>query len=685
MGVLHFEPSARLQQFLGRELIADANLALSEFVKNSYDAGATEVYVDLTVASRTPEDQLIRISDNGTGMTLDEFKANWMHPGFSYKVNAIPSRSARPRANTPEARRAARIPIGEKGIGRLAAGRLGERLHVYTRRRRRDPWLHVFFDWRAFRDMNIALNKVPIRFDFDTMPEDTRFDTGTIIEIEDLTLNWAGRVPGRKSAGRSDSRVGRLRQDLEILILPLEPLGQEFRLLLASDLSEHSPFLGQVTPADMQLMEYRCDFELEQTTRGLRVKRRVTRSPTIAETVGRPRTTRDTITVRPGAPATEDPSSHPGLLDCGPFHGTIYYAPWSGSARRLQELHVQSGVFVYRDGVRVEPYGGPEDDWLGAQARKASRQGYAAIQPKQLYGFVAISKRTNPSLIDMSNRQGLLENEAFEQFVTHARAEFRNFEQIVFDEFVQPAWEEDADRAQRVAERTQTSSAVIIRDLVHSLRQPVAGLGAELGNLGYVLEAFPIPDETRAKLEEVRERATAHLHDLDALVTEFLEVRPEADIEPVSTRDIVTAAVAAVQNLATTNGVDIEADVADRTVVARPLYLQRAVTELIRNAVQAQRPRGAKRRWVRITTGAEDGTTIITVADNGVGVEPAIAARLFKEPVSTTGRHGAGLTNARDLVATFRGHIELANPGEQGAVFRIRVPSMGEVRKELRG
>src|SRR5205823_3570795 len=127
--------------------------------------------------------------------------------------------------------------------------------------------------------------------------------------------------------------------------------------------------------------------------------RRVTRSPTIAETVGRPRTTRDTITVRPGAPATEDPSSHPGLLDCGPFHGTIYYAPWSGSARRLQELHVQSGVFVYRDGVRVEPYGGPEDDWLGAQARKASRQGYAAIQPKQLYGFVAISKRTNPTLV----------------------------------------------------------------------------------------------------------------------------------------------------------------------------------------------------------------------------------------------------------------------------------------------
>ena len=243
MGILHFEPSARLQQFLGRELIADPNLAIAEFIKNSYSTGATDVYVEFHVADLRPPEQLIRISDNGTGMNLDDFKANWMHPGFSYKVNAVPSQDAAPRADTPQARRDARIPIGEKGIGRLAAGRLGERLHVFTKRRRRDPWLHVSFDWRAFMDMDMALSKVPIRYDFETEPDDARFDAGTIIQIEELTVNWAGRVPGRKSAGRSDSRVGRLRQDLEILILPLEPLGEDFRVLLASDSSEHGAFL----------------------------------------------------------------------------------------------------------------------------------------------------------------------------------------------------------------------------------------------------------------------------------------------------------------------------------------------------------------------------------------------------------------------------------------------------------
>ena len=685
MGVLHFEPSARLQQFLGRELIADPNLAIAEFVKNSYDAGATDVYVDFQVADLRPLEQVIRIIDNGTGMNLDEFQVNWMHPGFSYKLNAVPSQDRKPRADTPQARRDARIPIGEKGIGRLAAGRLGEKLHIFTRRHRRDPWLHVLFDWAAFKDMNMPLSKVPIEYDFETEPEEPRFDSGTIVQIKELTLNWAGRVPGRKSAGRSDSRVGRLRQDLEILVLPLEPLSEDFRVLLASDLSEHSPFLGQVTPADMQLMEYRYDFTIEQAPAGgVRVRRKLARSKDIAEKVGKPRTTSDSVTIPSGRPPTDDPRSHPGSLECGPFHGTMYYAPWSGSARRLQELHIQTGVFVYRDGVRVEPYGGPDDDWLGAQARKASRQGYAAIQPKQLYGFVAISKRTNPEMIDMSNRQGLVEDEAFEDFITHSRAEFRNFETIIFEEFVEPDWEGDVDRVQKLAERTQGSSAVIIRDLVHSLRQPVAGLGTELGNLRFVLENFPIPDETRARLDEVRQRAAAHVDDLDALVTEFLEVRPEADVEPVAIRDVVAEAVAAVNNLAVTNGVEIEVDVDERTVVARPLYLRRAVTELLRNAVQAPRAKDADRRWVRITSGVANGSALITVADNGIGVDDTIASRLFREPVSTTGRQGAGLTTARDLVATFRGQIELVNPGEPGAVFQIRLPSMGDLRKELR-
>src|ERR1700682_1480183 len=85
-GKLHFVPSARLQKYLGSELIADPDLAVSEFVKNAYDAGASEVHVGLQIADRPLADQVLTIVDNGIGMSLPEFKENWMQPGFSAKI-----------------------------------------------------------------------------------------------------------------------------------------------------------------------------------------------------------------------------------------------------------------------------------------------------------------------------------------------------------------------------------------------------------------------------------------------------------------------------------------------------------------------------------------------------------------------------------------------------------------------
>src|SRR4051794_27081546 len=83
---LYFKPAARLQRFLGRELIADPNLAIGEFIKNAYDAGASRVVVEFIVAGRRSFDQIIRIADDGVGMTFAEFRTNWMAPGYSEKA-----------------------------------------------------------------------------------------------------------------------------------------------------------------------------------------------------------------------------------------------------------------------------------------------------------------------------------------------------------------------------------------------------------------------------------------------------------------------------------------------------------------------------------------------------------------------------------------------------------------------
>src|SRR3954463_12825586 len=61
---LHFRPSARLQSILSRELVADPNVALLEFVKNSYDAHASDVLVEFDLGERAA-DGVIYVADNG--------------------------------------------------------------------------------------------------------------------------------------------------------------------------------------------------------------------------------------------------------------------------------------------------------------------------------------------------------------------------------------------------------------------------------------------------------------------------------------------------------------------------------------------------------------------------------------------------------------------------------------------
>lgn len=80
---LPFRPRARVLQLLGDELIGNARLAVFELVKNAYDADASQVIVRLeTRPNHTP---LIRISDDGVGMSLETIRSVWLVPGNDHR------------------------------------------------------------------------------------------------------------------------------------------------------------------------------------------------------------------------------------------------------------------------------------------------------------------------------------------------------------------------------------------------------------------------------------------------------------------------------------------------------------------------------------------------------------------------------------------------------------------------
>ena len=266
--VFQFTPSARLQHYLGNQLIADPNLAIIEFVKNAYDAGAAHLYLNFRISD--PNHTALVIADDGTGMDEQSFEANWMRPGFSAKSPDAPAQSRKSPRSAAARREAGRIPAGEKGIGRLAAGRLGQSLEVFTRTQSNAPWLHVFFDWRSFDDMTRSLQEVGVPYDFESKPESPPVQSGTILIVRNLGQRWDTWVPGRPAAGRSRTRLGRLRQDLELLVRPLTASNKiDFTIHLNSDSFLEKRDIATITPRSaLRAADYQYSFEFQVDDRG---------------------------------------------------------------------------------------------------------------------------------------------------------------------------------------------------------------------------------------------------------------------------------------------------------------------------------------------------------------------------------------------------------------------------------
>lgn len=675
-GTFRFDPSARLQRFLGRELIADPNLAVAEFVKNAYDAGSSQVVVDFLLADHPREHQILTIADDGTGMTRQQFEDNWMRPGYSYKAGGGPAPSGASSTRDASARQARRAPIGEKGLGRLAAGRLGNRLEVWTRTNPRGPWLHVTFKWADFEGMNRSIRSVPISWRLVSDAPERSFDSGTVVQISDLTINWGGRVPGRKTTGRSDVRLGRLRQDLMLLVQPIGSTAHDFEVTITADDRALRNFLGPLRPARPQLLDYRFDFRISRTSAGApRVHWRLVRSREMAEKVRRDAVTEGRS--KPGGDGWEN--DRPETLRSGPFSGHFFYSP--DSAQRARDLAIPQGVFLYRDGIRVDPYGNPDDDWLGAKSRKAVRQGHAAIQPKNLTGYVDISKSKNPDLVDMSNRQGLVETPAYEDFLVHTRAEFRRFEELIREEYLGLSWEPPEEKTRRAADRATRYAQTITRAVAHTLRQPVAGLDAELSSLRAIADDLPKGD-LRGELLEVHARSMDHLEQIDSSVERLLGLATEVRIERVPLKAAASNAAKAVGALAETHGVKLRFETAtDLEVTASKDVVHEAIAELVRNAVQAPRASGVTPEVV-IQTRRSDGAAQVRVTDNGIGLSPAARDKLFSGK-SSKGRPAQGLVSIRELLALFRANVTVDSTANGGATFVLTFPTDEEVRKEI--
>lgn len=384
-----FKVDARALLSLGRESIKDNTTALVELVKNSYDADADNVDVELLGDRRTG---LIRVADDGVGMSSRDINAKWLRIGFSEKRRK--KVSAKGRRET-----------GEKGIGRLSADRLGAMLELRSQKATGKP-VAIAVNWDQFDVDGAEIGSVEIQELDDSTPvlpsHGKKAKSGTEIRISKLRQGW------------SPEDLKALETELSTLVPPAVAV-KDFAIWIKTSSKEKfrrvaSPFEGV---AELHFDgQFDSRGKLSYTISARPRKQGDARVPVEHETIAYSK-------LLPGTTAKHS---------VGPVRVQLSYFLRAGvdlggfSVSQLREyLDTYGGVRIYRDRIRVKPYGDPahaEGDWLGLAERKVRNPAGAArsefrIAANQLTGAVYIGRDVNPRLVDSAAREGLVHGEAF--------------------------------------------------------------------------------------------------------------------------------------------------------------------------------------------------------------------------------------------------------------------------------
>ncbi len=391
-----FRPRARVLQLLGDELIGSARLAVFELVKNAYDADANEAVVRLDLVS-APE-PVIAITDDGEGMTLDMLRSVWLAPGDDHRQQQRLSDRRTVKHN--------RLPLGEKGLGRFAVHKLGNRITLVTRALNADECV-VDIDWNEL----IArpyLDEAPVTIRVRRPETFSDGRTGTRIEVRQL-----------RTAGWSRGEVRRLHNQITSICSPFEePGGFEAKLLVPGhegwidDLPDINEILGRaIWKFSFRACNDAFDWTYEfRQVPGFNLDSRVVKKS--GDRLKLPSRSGDD---RMEKKVVADATVFKGI---GPVTGEFYVYDRDREVRRrvpdirLLESYLDEtgGVRVYRDGIRVYNYGELGDDWLGLDLRRVNVP-TRRISRNIILGAIHLSLKESTGLVEKTNREGFVENE----------------------------------------------------------------------------------------------------------------------------------------------------------------------------------------------------------------------------------------------------------------------------------
>jgi signal transduction histidine kinase len=671
-GTVSFEPRARIMKLLGGELVSDEVVAVTELVKNAYDADARTVTIEFRdVLSGDSE---IIVSDDGHGMSIEEVTDYWMQPGGTTKSGARKATS-----------RGGRKVLGEKGIGRFAVDKLGAKLEMTTRKKGQTKEVLVGFDWRDFEHDTRMLCDVHCAWE--VRAAQTLRKQGTELRITGLHVQWNERLFRKLCL-----RLGRLKTPFAD--------ADNFKMVIESD--DFPDYSGEVSVdyLDRSPHHVEAQFDGDQV-----------------------------VTLIDGDGQAEDLVwNGDGYLDCGPvrirFFGFDLETPSISKLGPIREvrgwLREWTGVSIYRDGFRLSPYGEPSDDWLRLDQRRVNNP-VVRLSNNQLIGFVEISREQNPNLVDQTSREGMIANKAFEdlrrlslfvlqqmeakrQLTRHPVTRGPSSENCSAALHRSVAEELDSLAEASASVRPEKLRAIArrVRDNAEGEQRRARALADGYGELAAVgqiaevttLRVSSIVGQIKRDLAELSNGSTkmarAIQKKLSILEDELTVMDPIKKVQGTRRRTTdlhkeLHRAVAGFRGRLDERNIEVDLPGYDAELVRvemRPENLQRVLIVLFQNSLDWLHRTASPRIKVTVDTSAYERQCAILVTDNGPGFPASMAERAF-EPMETgrEGARGMGLTIARNIVEGVSGSIEiLQDKRRKGAAIRILLP-----RKKAKG
>ena len=680
--------STEILKRLGEELNPSLDKGVLELVKNAYDADATKCTVELQ--STDAAGGVVLVKDNGNGMSTDDITNGWLVLGKSTKTQQRKTRLGR-------------IPAGSKGLGRLAALRMGKRALMTTFPRKEKTTEHnLLIDWEEFDKADLVDD---VELSVETARRKKGTQSGTEIRIEELRTGFGRTV------------VKRLARELILLADPFGDDPEGFRPELVAP--EYEDIEALVRSRYFQDAEYHLRAEIDKDGQA---------SARIVDWKGQELYVADhrDIAVRRKEKAYKSP---PATFDLWVFIlNKETFSTRRSSVKEVQEwLHEFGGVHFYYNGLRVSPYGNPGDDWLEMNLRRV-RSPEERPGTNTSIGRVDVTDRRE-RLVQKTDRSGFIEDESF--------IELRLFAQDAMGWMANRRME--AAEKRRSRERTSAPKRVDVAR--RKVKKEIDNVPSELRKT--TEQAFAAYESARDREVDLLQKEIQLYRTLSTAGITAVTFAHESSGNPVKVVSQSVEAIArrarkllkddyskflqkpiegirrAVQSLAvlgtaTLKLVDHEKrrvsrvdlhellqevlDTFDPFLKGRDVTVQTdfyagkpylrgsdaaiesIFTNLLNNSVAAFESGGTRDRVVRISTSISQDRWTLTVSDNGPGIQGIRKTDIWL-PGRTTRKNGTGLglTIVRDAVKDLGGEVDAIERGELGgAVITVELPILGK-------